>query len=75
MEDQKPWLGFSRNHDFAEERGLEPQVKMSESEDAFTKLAYLKCITDGGLRAKPPAAGRLYLLKKYPSYLMPLNHI
>ena len=31
MEDQKAWPSFSRNQDFAEERGLELKVKMTES--------------------------------------------
>ena len=32
-EDQKPWLDFSRNQDFADGRGLEPKLKLSESDD------------------------------------------
>ena len=59
-EDQKPWPGFSRNQNFAKERGLEPKVKMSESGEAFEyKLVYLKHITDGGLGAK---TGRVFVL-------------
>ena len=57
MEDQKPWLGFSRNQDFAEGRGLTPKVKMSELGDALSKLMQLKRITDGGLGAESPVAG------------------
>ena len=37
-EDQKPRPGFSRKQDFAEERQLEPIVKMSESGEAMSKL-------------------------------------
>ena len=57
MEDQRPWPGFSRNQDFAEVRGLAPKVKMSELEDALSKVVQLKRITDGGLGAKLPATG------------------
>ena len=57
MEDQKPWLGFSRNQDFAEGRGLTPKIKMSELGDAFSKLVLLKLITDEDLGAEPPVAG------------------
>ena len=38
MEDQKWWPGSSRNQDFAEGRGHEPKVKMSELGDALSKL-------------------------------------
>ena len=37
MENQLPWPGFSRNQDFAEERGLETIIKMSEFGDALSK--------------------------------------
>ena len=56
-EDQKPWPGFSRNQDFAEERGLEPIVKLSKSGDALSKVVYLTHIANGGLGTEPPAAG------------------
>ena len=38
MDDQKPWFGLALNQDFAEERGFEPKVKMSELGDATSKL-------------------------------------
>ena len=44
-EDQKPWPGFSRNQSFAEERGLEPKVKLFKLGDALCKLVYLERIS------------------------------
>ena len=39
IEDQKPWLVcVSRDQDFAEGRGLEPNVTMTEMGGAFSKL-------------------------------------
>ena len=60
MEDQKPWPGLARNQNFAEGRGLEPKLKSEnvKSRDVGSILVSLKRITDGGLGAKPPAAGR-----------------
>ena len=55
-EDQKSRPVFLRNQDFAEGRGLKPKGKMSESGATLSKLVHLKCITDGGLGAKHPAA-------------------
>ena len=55
-EDQKRWPGFSRNHDFSEERGLESKAKVFELGDALSKHLYLKRIADGSLGAEPPAA-------------------
>ena len=49
MDNQKPWPAFSRNQDFAEGRGLTPNVKVSESGDVASKLVQLKRITDVGL--------------------------
>ena len=70
MEGQKPWPDFPRNQDFAEGKGLEPKVKMSDLGDVLNKLVQLKRTADwsqgaeplaavgyGGLKAKPPAAG------------------
>ena len=37
-EDQKPRTNFLRNQDFAEERGLEPKVNMSRSEDVLSQV-------------------------------------
>ena len=48
---------FSCNQDFAEGRGLESKVIMSELEGTLSKLVQLKCITDGGLGAEAPTAG------------------
>ena len=59
-EDVKPWPGFLRNQDFADERGPKPKVKMSESGDTLGKLVYLKRITDGGLQAEPPAPWQFF---------------
>ena len=77
MEDQRPWPGFSRNQDFAEGRGLTPKVKTCELGDALSKLMQPKRITDWGLRAKSPAAGRffVFLFSEKIAILMLLNHI
>ena len=51
MEDQKPWPGFLRNHDFAEGSGLTgtTKIKMSDLGDALSKLEQLKRIADGSV--------------------------
>ena len=41
---------------------------MSELGDALNKLVYLKRVTDGGLGAKPAAAGRFIVILWKKSY-------
>ena len=45
-EDQKPWPNFSRNQEFAAERGLNHNqgLKCLDQEDALSELVYLKRI-------------------------------
>ena len=65
MEDQKPWPAFALNQDFTEERRLKPivkKVKTPKLQDVLNKLEQLKRITDGGLEAKLPAAGRFSVI-------------
>ena len=90
-EDQKPFPLFSRNQDFAEERGLKPKVKMSELEDVLSKLVHLKRIrvTRTGVWGRslrpreamgvwdqsPQQLGNFLYFLEKIAILMPLSHI
>ena len=57
-DNQKPWISFSHNQDFAVERGLTPHAKMSKLEDVLIKVLLPKRTTDGdlGWSTQPPKA-------------------
>ena len=74
MKGQKPWPAFSREQDFAERRGLEPKVKISELGEALDKLVQLNRITNGDLRTKPQPLGEFLNFLERIAILMPLNH-
>ena len=46
----------------------EPKVKTSESEDVWSKAVLPKRITDKGMGAKSPAAGRFFVIFEKNSY-------
>ena len=67
--DQKPWPGFSRNHDFVDERGLQPKVKLSKSGDALSKLVSRNVSQTGVWGQSPEPLGNfLYFFGKNSSY-------
>ena len=70
------WPGFPRNQDFAEDRGLEPKIKMSEEVDACNKVVCLKRITNGGLGRGAPSRWAIFCtFQRKIAILMPLSHI
>ena len=53
------------NQDFAKGGGLKPKsktAKMSKVRGTSSKLVLLKCIPNGDLGAKPPVAGRFFVI-------------
>ena len=80
LEDQKPRPRvLTLNQNFAKGRGLKPKVKQPKCSQRGRRVeksgATQESIPDRGLRAKPPAARRFFVIFGKKAILVPLNHI